>query len=157
MSGKQKLGVEDRLDLQELFARYCWALNTGVEDDFLDCFLVDGWLQHQIQPRAIGHDAIRAVVRKLWYGKPYDYVGRQHQQSGFVMAPEGPGARVKAYWTVNQWHTVTEKIGVTILGDWNAYCEKRDGEWKFKELLVTHWGRQSIPWKGDPSARFMPE
>jgi hypothetical protein len=24
-----KLSVEDRLDIQELFARYAWALNTG--------------------------------------------------------------------------------------------------------------------------------
>jgi uncharacterized protein (TIGR02246 family) len=156
MSKQQKLSVEDRLDLMELFAKYCWALNTGDEEGFVSCFTPDGWIDHTPQGRCQGRDAIRALVQDMWHKTPYNYVGRQHQQSGFVMTREGEGARVKAYWTVNIWHNITQRCYTDILGDWNACCVKCEDEWKFQTLQITHWRRDTVPWVGDPSVRFVP-
>ena len=45
MSDSQsKLPVEDRLDIQELFAKYAWAIDMGDIDAVVACFAEDGYL-----------------------------------------------------------------------------------------------------------------
>jgi hypothetical protein len=156
MSKTQKPSVEDRLDLMELFAKYCWALDTGDEEGVVSRFVPDGWMDHKPQGRFQGSAAIRKLVNEFWFRFPYNYPGRQHQQSGFVITREGDGARVRACWTVLHWHQLTQQCYTLVLGDWNAYCVKRDDEWKFQTLLITHWRRETAPWVGDPKARFEP-
>ena len=43
---KNKLPVEDRLDIQELFARYAWSLDLGDAEGVLSCFTDDGLFDH---------------------------------------------------------------------------------------------------------------
>ena len=35
---RPKIPVEDRLEIQELFAYYAWGLNTGDAEQVLSCF-----------------------------------------------------------------------------------------------------------------------
>ena len=41
MSRPNKPGIEDRVAIQDLIAKYCWALDTGDVESFVACFTPD--------------------------------------------------------------------------------------------------------------------
>ena len=49
-----KVPLEDRVEIEELMARYAWALDTGDLDGYADCFHPDGWLEGGSDPRHDG-------------------------------------------------------------------------------------------------------
>ena len=155
MAKTSKPTVEERLDIQELFAKYCWTLNTGDEQGYLDLFAPDGWVDHKPQGKCQGPEAMRKLLQQIWYGMPFSYLGRQHLPNNFIMVREEGGVRVKAYWTINRLEQHMNNFHLFILGDWNALCVKdADDEWKFAELTATHWYRETAPWVGDPKVRL---
>jgi ketosteroid isomerase-like protein len=144
-----KLSVEDRLDIQELFARYVWALNTGDVEGVLDCFTADGYLEHPPQGRFQGHDEIRKILADLWYSKPNWFIGRQHLANHFIITSDGDKARVKAFFSILQ-HNVDYKTNFVFgLGHWDNVCVKQDGVWRFEALTVHKWIGDGVPWTGE--------
>jgi hypothetical protein len=148
-----RLSVEDRLDIQELFARYAWGLNTGDIDAVLACFTEDGALEHPPQGRCQGRDAIRELLEELWYGRPGWFIGRQHLANHFLITAEGEGARVKAFFSILQYQSDYESHFVFGLGNWDNYCVKRDGRWLFQTLTVHPWNKRRAPWVGEDRAK----
>ena len=146
--------VEERLDIQELFASYCWTLNTGDEEGYIALFAPEGWVDHKPQGQCKGPEAMRKLLHQVWYGSPFSYLGRQHLPNNFIMRREGDGVRVKAYWTITRLEQSMNQFHLFIQGDWDALCVQVDGEWKFQELTATHWFRETAPWVGDPKVRF---
>ena len=149
MPNADKPTVEERLDVQELFASYCWALNTGDEDGYIGLFAEGGWVDHKPQGKCQGREAMHKLLQQIWYGMPFSYLGRQHLPNNFVMRREGDGVRVKAYWTITRLEQWSNQFHLFIQGDWNALCVREGGEWKFAELTATHWFRESAPWVGE--------
>ena len=145
---EDKPTVEDRLDIQELFANYCWALNTGDAEGYIANFAEGGWVDHKPQGRCLGREAMLKLLNQIWYGAPYNYLGRQHQSHNFVMRREGDNVRVRAYWTINRLEQAANTFHLFLQGHWDALCTKERGEWKFRELTVTHWFRETAPWVG---------
>jgi SnoaL-like domain len=149
-----KPSVEERLDIQELFAKYCWALNTGDADGYVGLFVDGGWVDHKPQGRCQGRAAMFKLLNQIWYGMPHNYLGRQHLPHNFLITRESDGLRARAYWTVNRLEQATNTFYLFIQGDWNALCVNDRSGWKFRELTVTHWYRETAPWVGDPEARM---
>lgn len=54
------LSLADRLEIQELIARYCWALDTRDGDAYAATFIPDGVFQG-IGSRGRGHDELQAL------------------------------------------------------------------------------------------------
>ena len=152
----EKLPVEDRLDIMELFAKYAWGLNTGDADEVLSCFAEDGYLEHLPQGRFHGQD-IRKLLDDLWYGKPGWFIGRQHLANHFLMTREGDDVRVKAFFSIVQHNLDYRTNFVFGLGNWDNLCTKRDGTWLFKAVTVCKWMGDEIPWAGDQRARSHPQ
>ena len=151
MAGKPT--AEERLDIMELFAKYCWTLNTGDEDGYIGLFAEGGWIDHKPQGRCQGPEAMKKLLHQIWYGMPYNYLGRQHLPNNFIITKDGDAIRAKVYWTINRLEQGFNQFYLFILGHWDALCVKVDGEWKFQELTATHWYRETAPWVGDPKVR----
>jgi hypothetical protein len=150
---KTKVSVEDRLDLQDLIARYAWALDTGDVEGYLDCFFEDGWIQHDPPGLCRGRDEIRKLTEFLWYEHPASYLGRQHRMSQVLMAPEAGGVRIRAFWSILQHDVNTDRNFIYGLGLWNALAARdADGEWRLKSLVVDIWRGKDVPWVGDERA-----
>ncbi|HET6501721.1 MAG TPA: nuclear transport factor 2 family protein [Amycolatopsis sp.] len=147
-----RIPVEDRLDIMELFARYAWGLNTGDADAVVACFAEDGYLEHQPQGRFSG-ERIRDLLAQLWYDKAGWFIGRQHLANHFLMTPEGPDVRVKAFFSILQHNLDYRTNFVFGLGNWDNLCTKVDGGWLFKSLTVVKWMGEEIPWVGEDRAR----
>jgi hypothetical protein len=154
MPNGTKLTVEERLDIQELFARYCWSLNTGDADGYLDCFAEDGWIEH-FPPKRHGRSEIRGMLQQVWYGRPHAFLGRQHHPHNFLLIREGDDVRARVQWSVTRLDQPTNRFHIFLLGDWNAVCAREGESWKFRSLQIGHWFRQSAPWMDDPVARLV--
>jgi SnoaL-like domain len=151
-----KISVEDRLDIQELFARYVWALDMGDADAFVDCFTADGCFDHLWQGKMHGRDAIRRAVQELWYDRPSWWYARQHLANHFLMNREGQGVRVKAFFSIMQYNVDYRTNFVFGIGNWDNLCVKEaDGVWRFQLVVINAWmDRDKVPWKGeDPFAK----
>jgi len=143
-----RLTAEERLDVQELFARYCWGLNTGDIEQVLSCFTPDGYLSHPPQGRCQGEAGIRALLDELWYSRTKPFIGRQHLANHFLFSREDEGVRVKAYWTIAQKEIETGRTLIYALCHWDNLCVRDGGRWLFRALEVTVWDKGTIPWVG---------
>lgn len=148
-----KLSVEDRLDIQELFAKYAWAIDTGDVEGVAACFAEDGYLDHLWQGKLQGRENICRAFQELWYDRPSWWAGRQHLANHFLITREGEGARVKAFFSILQYNVDYRTNFVFGIGTWDNFCVKRNDTWVFKSVYVNAWmDRQSVPWVGEPRA-----
>jgi SnoaL-like domain len=151
----KKLSVEDRLDIQELFARYAWALDLGDPDGVVATFTEDGVLNHLWQGELRGHDAIRAALQELWYDRPSWWPGRQHLANHFLIEADGENAaRVRAFFSILQYNVYYRTNFVFGVGTWDNRCVRSDdGVWRFSYVRINAWTDVSqIPWQGDARA-----
>ncbi len=156
LAAQSGLTVEERLDIQELFANYCWSLNTGDADGYVECFARDGWLEHFPPKRYTGREEIRAMLPNLWYGRPHAFMGRQHHPHNFLMErADGELVLAKVQASVTRLDQTNNTYSVFLLVHWDVTCAKEDGRWRFKTMRITHWFRHEAPWVGDPKARLV--
>jgi len=148
-NSERKLSVEDRLDLQELLAKYCWALDLGDADGFVNCFTEDGSFDHLWQGKMQGHAAIRRAVQELWYDRPTWWLGRQHLANHILLTPEGEAVRMKAFFSILQYNVDYRTNFVFGIGTWDNVCVKQDGVWKFQSVSINAWmDKDKIPFAG---------
>ncbi|HEU4626291.1 MAG TPA: nuclear transport factor 2 family protein [Steroidobacteraceae bacterium] len=146
-----RLTAEDRLDIQELFAKYAWAIDLADADAAVACFAPDAYFDHLWQGRVQGHAAILKNLKELWYDRQHWWYGRQHLFSHFLMTPEGEsGARVKSFFQIVQFNVDYGTNFLFGIGTRNDLCVKQNGVWLFQHLQVNAWtSRDSVPWKGE--------
>lgn len=153
-----KVALEDRVEIEELMARYCWALDTGDFDGYAACFTESGWLSHWPQGKCVGREGLRRATDSLWYDKPDQYLGRQHRFSAVLMKPEGAnGVRIKAFWSILQHDVITFENRVYGIGTWDTLAAKgADGEWRLHSVEVDLWIEGHVPWVGEERAWNQP-
>jgi len=151
---KPRVPLEDRVEIQELMARYAWSLDTGDFEGYAACFTEDGWIEHWPQGRCQGREGLRHITQSLWYEKPNHYLGRQHRMSQVIMTPEDNGdVRIKCFWSILQHNVATYENFVFGLGTWDTVATRTpDGEWLFKSIYVDIWREGNVPWKGEERA-----
>jgi hypothetical protein len=162
----RKLSVEDRLDIQELFAKYAWAIDLADAALVVECFAEDGFFDHLWQGRVQGHAAILKNLEELWYDRQHWWFGRQHIFNTFLMSPMATergdeAARVKSWFQILQFNTEYRTNFVFGIGTRDDVCVKRDGVWRFLQLYVNAWTSvEAVPWQGKlelpPSRPFRP-
>ncbi len=155
---KRKVPLEDRVEIEELMARYAWALDTGDFEGYAACFTADGWLEHWPQGRCEGREGLKRATDSLWYDRPNHYLGRQHRMSQILMTPEDPDAgrpavRIKCFWSILQHDVVTFENRVFGMGTWDTLAVKEaDGEWRLRSVYVDLWIEGRVPWVGEERA-----
>lgn len=86
------LTPEDRLAIQDLLARYGWALDTGDIDAFVNCFAPDGVMVEEVfeEPDVWeGRSGIRRLAEH--YATIPNFPGRQHWCGNTLFEPRGAG------------------------------------------------------------------
>jgi hypothetical protein len=152
---RTKIPVEDRLEIQELFAIYAWGLNTGDLDQVLSTFAEDGSMEHLPQGVFQGRDQLKVLFEHLWYDKPGWFIGRQHLANHFIMTPlSEQEMHVKAYYSILQYNLDYRTNFVFGLGNWDNVLTKASGEWLFKSVRIDKWMGDEVPWVGDDRARI---
>jgi len=141
--------VEDELAIRELYARYCWALDTGDTDGYCALFTADAEATEETASGELevrkGRDEIRKLVLKF-HERP-DFPGHQHQMAQLVFEPDGPDR-----WIVRSyaWATINRPPAPPHLhwcGHIRDVVAREDGEWKIAAKAI-------MGWSGEVLARF---
>ena len=133
------LTSDDRLDIQALLARYAWALDTGDEQGFIDCFTRDGELAWDVfdEPGVWrGQDALRRFIA-YFRGRP-ESAGRQHHVSNLVIEATADGVQAKAYVLV----ALRDGAGphrLNVMGYYEDLLQREDGHWRIARRCIRDW------------------
>lgn len=140
-----RIPVEDELAIRELYARYCWALDTGDTDGYCDLFTEDAEATEETSSGGLevlkGRDEIRKLVLKF-HDRP-DFPGHQHQMEQFIFEPDPLGRPNRWVVRTYAWATINRPPEHPIL-HWCGHVRdevvKVDGEWKIAAKDIMGWG-----------------
>ena len=144
--------VEDELAIRELYARYCWALDTGDTDGYVALFTEDAEATEETRTGGVevrrGREEIRKLVLK--FHEHPDFPGHQHQMAQFVYEPDPEGR--PDHWQVRSyaWATINhppEPPHLHWCGHIRDVVAKEGGEWKIAAKAI-------MGWSGEVLARF---
>jgi uncharacterized protein (TIGR02246 family) len=133
--------VRDRLDIMELFSRYCFALDTRNADGVADCFTQDGLFMSGITGATRGRDAIRDLTLEKKARTPD---GRCHMFINPLIELDGDRAKFRAYmlttWIQN------DRCEVSHTGRYFGTVVREGGRWLFEERHTTSDGATPANW-----------
>jgi hypothetical protein len=144
MSDSTALSVSDRIAIQDLIARYAWALDTGDVDALVQCFTPDCVVIEEVfedPDRWEGHAGVRELGEH--YRNSAGFPGRQHHVSQSLVDRQSPDEKGERC-SVKSFAFVTECRGeppytLRFTGYYDDRPLKRDGQWLFHERTIRLW------------------
>ena len=134
-----RLTVADRLGIQELLARYAWALDTGDVDGFLACFTPEAVVIEEVfeEPdRWEGHANLRRLAEH-YKGVP-DFPGRQHHVSQVLAEGDTQRCTVRSFTFVTECRGEPPYI-LRFAGYYEDQAVKVRGDWLFAQRIIRLW------------------
>jgi uncharacterized protein (TIGR02246 family) len=143
--------VEDRLAIEQVWAKYAQALDTADPDLYASLFTPDAYLEVDGKPYK-GREAIRAMIgeirKKLAIDQvPADAHGRRfgpirHILSNLIVDVKGDRATSESYWTEiitsgKNAQGVGNPPAVLKMGRYEDELVKRDGHWLYSRRIIT--------------------
>lgn len=155
-----RLTGDDRFDIQDLFARYSWALDTGEPDALAATFAPDGRLIEEVfeEPDIWeGRAGVHAMSRH--YMASPNFPGRQHHATMPLYEPLGPDrCNAKSFVFVTEVHGEPPMV-LRFSGYYLDELVRLDGEWLFQSRIIRLWDGailSNFPGKGDWVPRKRP-
>lgn len=131
--------AEDQFAVQQVIARYAWALDTGDVEGFVACFCSDGtlvWDAFEEPHSWRGADALRHFAR--FFAALPSSAGRQHHVSNIVITPGAEGLCAKSYCLV----ALRQGDGphaLHVMGWYEDRFRQEHGEWRLAERVIRDW------------------
>ncbi len=91
------LTAEDKLEIQELIARYNRAVDGGDADGWVDTFTADGVFESLLVGVHRGHDELRAFATDFVHGSYDAWSGGQHWIGSVIIDGDRSKAEVFSY------------------------------------------------------------
>ena len=136
---RKGLTLRDRIELQDLLARYAWALDTGHVDALVACFTPDAVVIEEVfeQPdRWEGHESIRRLAEH--YRTAPGFPGRQHHVSQVLVEGDAARCAIRSYVFVTECRGEPPYV-TRFAGYYEDRAVKRRGEWLFEERIIRLW------------------
>jgi hypothetical protein len=153
-AAEQPTYAEDRAAIEDLMARYLFALDWNDFDSYVDTFTDDGELEYS-RGTVRGRDEILATITsfKQAIGEIYkDEDGNpavlRHVIGQTVIRVEGDRAWTRAFWSEVANNGAGRKPRIGTFGIYEDDLVRVNGEWKFKKRRVLNdllEGRHSGP------------
>ena len=132
--------VADQLAIQQLMARYEWALDGGDARAYAALFADDGVLVFAGREQK-GRAAIQAAIENLARsfsasgpaGAPPPKI--QHILSNLVVEQHGDTADARSFWT-EIWNPTGKAMGVRAAGHYEDRLVKKGGRWWFSRRQI---------------------
>lgn len=137
--GKTTSYAEDRAQIEDLQARYLFALDFKDHDLYVTTFTTEGVLDIGNGSPAVGREAIRNMVANM--------PGGHHHITNIVIKVDGDKATSRSGWL----HTGKDAEGKLTLGGYGHYEDdlvKVDGQWLFAKRRIYNEG--NAQWAAPP-------
>ena len=129
----------DQLMIQDLMARYEWALDSGDAKAYAALFAEDGALAMpggEQKGRSAIQKAIEDLVKSFSASAPGGSPPKiQHILSNLVIEQHGATAETKSFWT-EIWNPTGKAMGVRAAGHYEDRLVKRGGKWWFARRQI---------------------
>lgn len=141
------LTAEDRLEIQELYAKYCHGLDKADADLFASCWTDDGEFTGGRGPGRGSEDRTPRKGRDALYQLGSNG-GTRHFNSNLVLTPTAEGAKGSTYLLLYTARTVPPTFVETAIYD--DTLVKTPAGWKFKKRVVWRDDDDITPFKPKP-------
>ena len=139
MARSNTLTARDRFAIQDLVARYAWALDTGDVDALVECFTADAVIIEEVfeEPdRWEGHRGIRALAEH--YRAVPDFPGRQHHVSQLLIEGDARRCALRSFAFVTECRGEPPYV-TRFAGYYQDRVVKAKGVWRFRERIIRLW------------------
>jgi hypothetical protein len=124
------LNTEDRLAIQELYARYNHAIDFGHADDWAACFTPEGTFSSPGAPESKGTAALAAFASGF-----AATMKARHWTNNLVLTPNGNGVSGTCYLVLL--NLAAKPASIMISGIYQDELVRSGGEWKFASRKVS--------------------
>ena len=134
-----ELSLADRIAIQDLIARYAWALDTGDVDRLVSCFTTDCAVIEEVfeDPyRWEGREGVRRLGEH--YKNAAGFPGRQHHVSQSLIEGNSERCSVKSFAFVTECRG-EPPYTLRFTGYYDDRLEKVNGQWLFRERTIRLW------------------
>jgi len=133
------LTTDDKLEIMELTARYNFAIDNRLAEEWADVFTDDGALWSDGNLRAAGRADLEEYMRVSARG------GQQirHFTSNTIIEGQGKNATLRMY--VMTWNINGGGMVPYVMGSYDDTLVKVNGQWKFKLRRVTPHAGKVLP------------
>lgn len=138
--------VADRLELHELYGRYCFGLDYQRDEELLDCFTPDGVFSLSDRGDFEGHEGIQKILDASAATR-----NRHHIMNIVVQELDGDRARVKAYFIllhyedarIISWGHYDDDAVRCDDGRWRWTMKRVNFEWRSEDYAARSEGQQA--------------
>ncbi|WP_083853353.1 SgcJ/EcaC family oxidoreductase [Sphingobium sp. SYK-6] len=141
-----RIPLDDRKAIEDLFSTYVWAYDCSDEAGFLELFTEDG-LVVGLGKKHVGKEAMGAWFRYLLDIREREGDLWLHQAAHHRYVGSGSNYLVYSYATHYNYAVEAKTYGVRSLGYFVSECVKQGTEWKFRRFSISHWDKTTQPWK----------
>jgi hypothetical protein len=143
--------AEDRALIEDLQARYLFALDFNDPDLYVSTFTPDGILDYR-SGEVVGREAIREVIAGMPGNQPSEdglrpAAGR-HQITNVVLEISGDAARGRSSWFHVGNDNPERRPTLGGFGHYEDELVKMDGQWYFSKRVIYNEGRAEWAWPG---------
>ena len=124
-----KVSTEDYIEIQQLYAHYCHALDTGNPEGVANCWTEDGEFTHGFAPGQASADRKPASGYKMGGAG-----GTRHMNTNLVLTKTPEGAKGSVYLLL--YSATTTPDSYTELAIYDDTLVKTSKGWKFKKRVV---------------------
>jgi len=118
--GSGALTTQDYVDIQQLYARYNWAIDAGEVEGYVALYTPDGTFNTYNSA-----DGLRTFMKSRAAGT------RRHWNSNLVITPSPEGARGKVYLVLVD--VALKPPAVSLAARYDDVLVKTPGGWRFKK------------------------
>lgn len=134
------LSAADRIDIEDLFSRYAWALDTGDVEGFADTFVPDGVIVTTYDGRVDRYEGRQGAIDLAESLRVWDrFPGCQNYTGQLQLISDGQGrchARCYTFMTDCRGEAPYQ---IRFAGHIRDRLVKRAGAWLFEERLIQLW------------------
>ena len=150
----------DRAQIEDLQARYMFALDFHDYDTYVSTFTEDGILDIRNGNPTQGREAIKELLGGMPSNEegqapkepqgPYPATGR-HNITNIVLKIDGDKAQGRAYWFHYGNNNPERKAEIDSYGHYEDEMVKENGKWLFKKRVI--YNEQVADWIAPPGNR----
>lgn len=123
------LTLEDRFAIDELIARYCFAIDHGEPEAYAACFTEDGEMYADGRLRGKGRAALAANIRKA----NEQGLHRRHWPCNAIIEGDANTARLRLYVMT---FDIDKSLTPYLIGEYDDALVKVGGQWQFQRRSV---------------------
>jgi len=132
--------MDDLLQIQQLYARYAWALDDRRDEEWLECFTDKGSVESSIFGCFEGREELRRFLVR--YQRAFHTMQLRHLNSNLLIDILGDRADGRCYLVL--YSSRRGRADINAIGIYRDQLEQIDGRWLFASRKVTwdysgHW------------------